>query len=114
MKPSPDAFSLGWRFPSSRGRGDRPRRILKAGSQAQMAPVPFEWASVAFPAGGPLHEPADERQNLQAVPFGRSDQAAELAAFTVEQQSSRSRSEEHTSELQSLMPIPYAVLCLKQ
>src|SRR3546814_9581012 len=27
---------------------------------------------------------------------------------------SRSRSEEHTSELQSLMPISYAVLCLKQ
>src|SRR3546814_6789163 len=37
---------------------------------------------------------------------------AELLASTTP--SSSARSEEHTSELQSLMPIPYSVFCLKK
>src|SRR3546814_9460714 len=34
--------------------------------------------------------------------------------FTLDEQSTASRSEEHTSELQSLMRISYAVFCLKK
>src|SRR3546814_2241652 len=38
----------------------------------------------------------------------------ELAAATADKRMSRGRSEEHTSELQSLMRISYAVFCLKK
>src|SRR3546814_5796066 len=34
--------------------------------------------------------------------------------YTIEKKKGQSRSEEHTSELQSLMRITYAVLCLKK
>src|SRR3546814_6754858 len=41
------------------------------------------------------------------------DEGAALAAFDVGAHLSPGRSEEHTSELQSLMRISYAVFCLK-
>src|SRR3546814_5699309 len=66
--------------------------------------------------------------NLRHPPLGRGDkfldittmravgQQMELAAGTVDLQKGavRARSEEHTSELQSLMRISYAVFCLKK
>src|SRR3546814_3409981 len=42
------------------------------------------------------------------------DQNADLLRMTNEQAEVQSRSEEHTSELQSLMRISYAVFCLKK
>src|SRR3546814_1526163 len=51
------------------------------------------------------------RRNRLAVFQG--DQLRQLFAMLVEQ-FSQTRSEEHTSELQSLMRISYAVFCLKQ
>src|SRR3546814_6298908 len=55
---------------------------------------------------------------LQQIPRGRLC-SFDLAVFMAEVSSSlgllrRSRSEEHTSELQSLMRISYAVFCLKK
>src|SRR3546814_4170803 len=46
--------------------------------------------------------------------LARLDVAAALAELAVEQRHVRPRSEEHTSELQSLMRISYAVFCLKK
>src|SRR3546814_10421130 len=42
------------------------------------------------------------------------DEFAEEGAFLVDRVEAFGRSEEHTSELQSLMRIPYAVFCLKK
>src|SRR3546814_6158208 len=63
----------------------------------------------------------DRRQRL-APQEGRHDEEVEgcplqrrrLEAFEVEMRRARVRSEEHTSELQSLMRIPYADFCLKK
>src|SRR3546814_1496781 len=45
---------------------------------------------------------------------GRARDRARAARTSAAHRSSTSRSEEHTSELQSLMRISYAVFCLKQ
>src|SRR3546814_6636028 len=69
--------------------------------------------------------PSSERiahlwQNAQAVFHGitrRSSACGDSAGLTLSAQATVScaaRSEEHTSELQSLMRIPYAVFCLKK
>src|SRR3546814_10553629 len=56
-----------------------------------------------------------ERRRQQDQPF-RPVQRAEEIAFQhdVQRDDSKQRSEEHTSELQSLMRISYAVFCLKK
>src|SRR3546814_8701662 len=56
------------------------------------------------------------RQSISAVLNGRASLSADMAirfehAFGVK---AETRSEEHTSELQSLMRNPYAVFCLKK
>src|SRR3546814_5508352 len=55
------------------------------------------------------------------IPYGRGDApnpdrpaARDPAASRAAQEQARTRSEEHTSELQSLMRISYAVFCLKK
>src|SRR3546814_7490609 len=50
--------------------------------------------------------------NVAAIEFTGSPAAQKLKAFSIT--SSAFRSEEHTSELQSLMRISYAVFCLKK
>src|SRR3546814_1620604 len=56
--------------------------------------------------------------SLRLVASGRSSQAARMVANSVAPPSAGTmradRSEEHTSELQSLMRISYAVFCLKK
>src|SRR3546814_1466231 len=47
-------------------------------------------------------------------PAGRPAQGAAEAALRGERRGAEARSEEHTSELQSLMRISYAVFCLKK
>src|SRR3546814_20459058 len=51
------------------------------------------------------------RQDVDVGPFG-DDRAEDIAALDALK--ARNRSEEHTSELQSLMRISYAVFCLKK
>src|SRR3546814_4939929 len=48
------------------------------------------------------------------IPPGPLKRAVRLPVFARFSRSSRMRSEEHTSELQSLMRISYAVFCLKK
>src|SRR3546814_10877408 len=58
--------------------------------------------------------PAQQEQPAQLA----ADRAGDIGAAAAQQQQSRQgnapRSEEHTSELQSLMRISYAVFCLKK
>src|SRR3546814_6631354 len=62
-------------------------------------------AVAAGEAGAAL---ADQRVDADSVGSGEAQQAVALHG------SLRNRSEEHTSELQSLMRISYAVFCLKK
>src|SRR3546814_5644684 len=57
-----------------------------------------------------------ERIGQQVSALGLEDRPGEqvMAAGLVRQQLDDTRSEEHTSELQSLMRISYAVFCLKK
>src|SRR3546814_9436538 len=69
---------------------------------------------------GPTADPAAVEPTAPDRPFlGRADRRANDAAKVASRALSAllalpTRSEEHTSELQSLMRISYAVLCLKQ
>src|SRR3546814_9972708 len=59
-------------------------------------------------------EPADEDEDDgEGEEGGGQDIAADRPEPGVEAETERRRSEEHTSELQTLMRIPYAVFCLK-
>src|SRR3546814_998082 len=61
-------------------------------------------AAFALAAGGVGHR----------VRFVEDDHAVEVGAQPVDDLLDAARSEEHTSELQSLMRISYAVFCLKK
>src|SRR3546814_4515910 len=50
----------------------------------------------------------------EPLPLSLPSRSARLRAHRLEPRNSRARSEEHTSELQSLMRISYAVFCLKK
>src|SRR3546814_10046531 len=52
--------------------------------------------------------------SCRSVPAIRRHSRASFASFSPSRPSNRSRTEEHTSELQSLMRISYAVFCLKK
>src|SRR3546814_7913126 len=57
------------------------------------------------------------RQHHQGIAAGLGAECREIvfvAAHAMQQHQQRRRSEEHTSELQSLMRISYAVFCLKK
>src|SRR3546814_5527791 len=61
------------------------------------------------------HRPAgDIGEELVADPAHRRHRVVRRAAASEDQSGNARRSEEHTSELQSLMRISYAVFCLKK
>src|SRR3546814_10716533 len=75
-------------------------------------------ARVIFSEGeiGQVEEPAlteDRRQAMQAA-IGVQPAADPARAARIQAELQERRSEEHTSELQSLMRISYAVFCLKK
>src|SRR3546814_5594653 len=61
-----------------------------------------------------LDEPFGLAVGLRRVRLGADVLEAEVSASLSEIEGSVARSEEHTSELQSLMRISYAVFCLKK
>src|SRR3546814_8206607 len=77
---------------------------------------------LAHPASAPLHRQLRSPEQLpfpsahQSGAVPRSDARAprHLSAFRDMTRKAERRSEEHTSELQSLMRISYAVFCLKK
>src|SRR3546814_4510044 len=97
---------------------------MEAYGLAQRLSIPVDEAAtildayfVAFPAVKAYMErtvaEARERGYTETL-FGRRRQIPELASSNYRIRQAGERSEEHTSELQSLMRISYAVFCLKK
>src|SRR3546814_4177054 len=67
---------------------------------------------------GPMRRGRPTRTHAPRIEFGGFDPPTFLVGFATAKRRGfeleRSRSEEHTSELQSLMRISYAVFCLKK
>src|SRR3546814_9109862 len=87
--------------PSSRIRRSA-KRCTKACSRRSGGRCTFEWIRTK------------PRSHKDALPPVRAELVEALFFFTVGRKNGPSRSEEHTSELQSLMRISYAVFCLKK
>src|SRR3546814_10814959 len=90
---------------------------LAAGFEMRLRP-PFGPRHVAARAGA-VAQPGRGVEHVPhlfgvVLPVGGQVQAAVSGEFLHEQRGERGRSEEHTSELQSLMRISYAVFCLKK
>src|SRR3546814_942327 len=83
----------------SRGRRLHPRHGADAGPHARRRLL--------------SHDP-DGGREADGVPQGDAGDAAAERAGQLRLHDGRRRSEEHTSELQSLMRISYAVFCLKK
>src|SRR3546814_1594663 len=91
---------------SSHGRRSRPRRVVRTGVRIQCAGT-VEWFARGWHQRRPWRWPARRAAAaFHPVRLG----VARLRTDAV----ARCRSEEHTSELQSLMRISYAVFCLKK
>src|SRR3546814_2827551 len=85
------------------GSGSEPTSDpLKSISLTSTAP----WPPELRPGEGQLVRPFEARQRTERFPQGADTRAFRRRFFP--------RSEEHTSELQSLMRISYAVFCLKK
>src|SRR3546814_8596707 len=89
------------------------KRMIKALSATLLFAAPLP----AFAQGMPVHDSANllqqinaVRQAIQVVAQGKQQIAEAQKLY----QDLNKRSEEHTSELQSLMRISYAVFCLKK
>src|SRR3546814_1685971 len=111
------------------------QRLQSEAEAAAQAQVLFRTGSAIAPASGPLPVGGDlAAARFPAVPpassvqnddYAQQNRQADKRAFVAAEPDSRtygsaelhmprSRSEEHTSELQSLMRISYAVFCLKK
>src|SRR3546814_9040467 len=95
----------------------RRRRLLPAGLESE-AEESGRAGEVAAPDGmagigrqGRIEQAVDLRPLVQ--PLGQLQRVG-LMALQPHRQGAQARSEEHTSELQSLMRISYAVFCLEQ
>src|SRR3546814_2287071 len=110
------------------GNGDRQSASSHAGKeqrlrfeQFDLRPARFELlaaiAAECRPVFGAGHDVLERREHLATIAdtereaFGIREKLLEFAATALIEQD---RSEEHTSELQSLMRISYAVFCLKK
>src|SRR3546814_2973876 len=76
-----------------------------------------DWAWIGFPSNPAEWPNAFEGTRMQAAAFANAVHAngkGEEVRLVAADAASADRSEEHTSELQSLMRISYAVFCLKK
>src|SRR3546814_7714043 len=85
-------------------------RARRGGDGGVPPPLPSREPDHPVPAGGAPPGPARRR----AGPGGRRTGVRRVGQGQLTRVSPASRSEEHTSELQSLMRISYAVFCLKK
>src|SRR3546814_986996 len=91
----------------------RTGRRSRAGPSRVAPPMPDPFDPAEFDAPPPSDPGADYRTLLDAMrKAGAEGVAQQVAALA--QKIEQDRSEEHTSELQSLMRISYAVFCLKK
>src|SRR3546814_7633474 len=63
--------------------------------------------------GGPAHRNEHRRRDCKAACYCKSPKQLKMQSVFLRDRLIDERSEEHTSELQSLMRISYAVFCLK-
>src|SRR3546814_10564366 len=90
-----------------RGKGRRRARVVEPGEVLLVA-RPAQAEGQVEPIGGMPDHVAEHRVCPGVTGVD------ELLVPAVPHQAQRDRSEEHTSELQSLMRISYAVFCLKK
>src|SRR3546814_4099647 len=91
---------------TSAGSGAAAARALADGNRLILGPL------LAENVGAVL---AETRKNgIPLISFSNDSGAAGANVFVMGHVPEQSRSEEHTSELQSLMRISYAVFCLKK
>src|SRR3546814_8382824 len=102
-------------------RSHRVKHVGHDGGEDRMRPQPrfdehaavVEIAPTVPPDGGQI-DLLPSRQRPPSEPLGRpAAQAQHAPALGSDNRLQHDRSEEHTSELQSLMRISYAVFCLK-
>src|SRR3546814_2552010 len=81
------------------------------GEEAMIAATPAEWVD----ATATLYENEKRWQSMssRSLAFAKSNYGFEQGMRLMQQALEQVRSEEHTSELQSLMRTSYAVFCLK-
>src|SRR3546814_8687124 len=93
----------------------RPRAVCSRWRIAEVLPAtrkPVMTVAGIFPAGAPAF--LEETSDIAYLPFLRCPEGEPEAAPDQAPGPPFRRSEEHTSELQSLMRISYAVFCLKK
>src|SRR3546814_2060563 len=90
-------------------RAESRRRRGAVTSHAQAMPISPHSAPIRKPAGKRIAPPSDETMVMSGLPSALFTGAKRICTVM-----KISRSEEHTSELQSLMRISYAVFCLKK
>src|SRR3546814_6230513 len=84
-------------------------------SRATASPVIVSsWAIRTRTGGGSVAMGTVKQMDLDALTAARRQEWARLDELSRARRLSSSKSEEHTSELQSLMRISYAVFCLKK
>src|SRR3546814_2845128 len=95
-------------MPSRRTNGRHAEGTKRSGTRSgkRRLPVRYSSAIMASADRSPCTAPAPRNSKVL--------RKAPAKSFTVRCRSINSRSEEHTSELQSLMRISYAVFCLKK
>src|SRR3546814_2038420 len=106
-----DIFEQLQRQPEGRGReAEAARRHVpgrsECGGAEDRRPRPIDLTRLRAPAPG--------QGARQATPGGKGMQRSGCLLFAMTFLAGAGRSEEHTSELQSLMRISYAVFCLKK
>src|SRR3546814_8930634 len=89
-------------------------RRSMAGPSRAAPPMPDPLDPAEFDAPPPADPGADYRVLLDAMRQAGADGIAQQSAALVQRIEQDARSEEHTSELQSLMRTSYAVLRLKK
>src|SRR3546814_10904103 len=115
FEPIEDEHGAGALRQGGEGR-EKCRHLLAAGGDAvriEDIEVPFRFGKRGFAIALADHELADAIYQQILCDAKNIDIGLIRRSFP-DQQSGEHRSEEHTSELQSLMRISYAVFCLKK
>src|SRR3546814_1961811 len=104
------AQPLQQRFPLRGQKHHPPARVYRVDNRAEQP------RAVTVLLGGPVHiGTASERSDIpRNARLGKSQHGRQLLHVDARAKTDIDRSEEHTSELQSLMRISYAVFCLQK
>src|SRR3546814_7616377 len=101
---------------NKKGAALRPLFFAPSGKRPRICRRPTQVGAMGWKNAGLPHPAPDPRDHIaqRAMRPGRHDPEHDPAEQRVSARQRVGRSEEHTSELQSLMRISYAVFCLKK